>query len=71
MPRQQITAATAALRWTEGISLLFCKHKYAVLGGSKIYSVYPDGKRSENPTGFLIVQRCEKCGKIKQTKARI
>lgn len=51
--------------------MLFCKHKYTVLGTSKIYSVYPDGKRSENPTGFLIVQRCEKCGKIKQTKARI
>ena len=51
--------------------MLFCKHKYVVLGTSKIYSIYPDGKRSESPTGFIIFQRCEKCGKIKQTKARI
>ena len=51
--------------------MLFCKHKYSVLGTSKIYSVYPDGKRSKSPTGFIIFQCCEKCGKIKQTKAMI
>lgn len=50
--------------------MIFCKHKYVLLGTSKIYSVYSGGRRSDNPTGFLIVQHCEKCGKIKQTKAR-
>lgn len=66
-----MVSGAVVLRWTEAINLLFCKHKYAVLGTSKIYSVYPDGKRSENPTEFLVVQRCEKCGKIKQTKVKV
>lgn len=54
----------------EVIYLLFCRHKYIVLSMPKVYTVYTDGSRSKSPTEFLVVQRCEKCGKIKQTKVR-
>ncbi len=61
---------TAEVRWEEGINLLFCKHKYTVLSMPKVYTVYADGSRSNSPTEFLVVQHCEKCGKIKQTKVK-
>lgn len=55
----------------EVIGLLFCRHKYIVLSMPKVYAVYADGSRSKSPTEFLVVQRCEKCGKIKQTKVKV
>ena len=58
------------LNLIEVINLLFCRHKYTLFTATKIYSTDSDGWQSSLPTGVIIIQLCEKCGKIKQTKVK-
>lgn len=50
--------------------MLFCKHKYNNVKTINVYDHYRDGTRTRMPVSVIIVQCCERCGKIKKIKIK-
>ena len=50
--------------------MLFCKHKYNHVKTINVYDYNYDGTRTRSPVSIIIVQYCERCGKIKKVKIK-
>lgn len=50
--------------------MLFCKYKYNHVKTIDVYDCFDDGTCTANPVSIIIVQCCEKCGKIKKVRVR-
>lgn len=50
--------------------MLFCKHKYNHVKTIDVYGSFNDDTYTANPISIIIVQCCEKCGKIKKVRVR-
>jgi hypothetical protein len=50
--------------------MLFCKHKYNYVKTIDVYGSFSDGTCTANPVSIIIVQRCEKCGRIKKVRIK-
>ena len=50
--------------------MLFCKHKYNHVKTIDVYNYFDDGTRTYNPVNMIIIQCCEKCGKIKKVRIK-